>query len=41
MYAEFAKVAEHNPYAWNYSKTETEESIGTVTKQNRMVCFPC
>ena len=42
MYAEFAKVAEQNPYAWSYgSATETEESIGTVTKKNRMICLPC
>jgi len=42
LYAEFAKVAEHNPFAWNYGKlAETAESIGTITKRNRMICFPC
>jgi len=41
LYAEFAKVAEQNPLAWNYGKAETEETIGTVTKRNRMICFPC
>jgi len=42
LYAEFAKVAEKNPLAWNYGhQAETVESIGTVTKRNRMICFPC
>lgn len=41
MYAEFAQVAEQNPHAWTYGKpAETAESIGTVTKRNRMICFP-
>ena len=41
LYAEFAQVASQNPYAWNYGKpAETESSIGTVTKRNRMICFP-
>ena len=41
MYAEFAEVAEQNPFAWNYGKPAvTEESIGTVTKRNRLICFP-
>lgn len=42
MYAEFAKVAESNEYAWSYgTTTETAESIGSVTKRNRMICLPC
>lgn len=41
MYAEFAKVAENQPYAWNYGKATTKETIGAVTKRNRMICFPC
>ena len=42
LYAEFAKVAEKHPNAWNYGKpAETEETIGAVTKRNRMICFPC
>ena len=42
LYAEFAKVAKRNPYAWNFGRSaETEETIGTVTKRNRMICFPC
>jgi hypothetical protein len=42
LYGDFAKVAEKNPVAWNYGKpAETEKSIGTVTKKNRMISFPC
>ena len=41
MYAEFAKVAEENLYAWTYGSAETAESIGTVAKRNRMICLPC
>lgn len=42
LYAEFAKVAENHPAAWSYGKpAETEETIGAVTKTNRMICFPC
>jgi hypothetical protein len=42
LYAGFAKVAEQNPLAWNYGKpAATEEVIGTVSKRNRMICFPC
>ena len=42
LYADFAKVAEGNPLAWNYGKpAATEKDIGTVSKKNRMICFPC
>lgn len=42
LYAEFAKVAERQPYAWNYGKPAApEQFIGTVSKKNRMICFPC
>jgi hypothetical protein len=42
LYAEFAKVAECQPYAWNYGKAAaTEQHIGTPSKKNRMICFPC
>lgn len=42
LYAEFAKVAEHNPYSWNYGQPgATDETISTVTDKNRMICFPC
>ncbi|KAH7355297.1 hypothetical protein BKA65DRAFT_498097 [Rhexocercosporidium sp. MPI-PUGE-AT-0058] len=41
LYADFAKVAEGNPLAWNYGKpAATENEIGTVSKKNRMICFP-
>lgn len=41
MYANFAKVAEKNEFAWNYrSPAETKQSIGTVSKRNRMISFP-
>ncbi|CZT11141.1 uncharacterized protein RCO7_05574 [Rhynchosporium graminicola] len=42
LYADFAKVAEQNPLAWNYGKpAATKEIISTVSKKNRMICFPC
>ena len=42
MYAEFAKVAEQNEYAWSRGRSaETAEGIGAVSKKNRMICFPC
>nr|POE75135.1 hypothetical protein CFP56_63370 [Quercus suber]POE94786.1 hypothetical protein CFP56_17023 [Quercus suber] len=42
LYAEFAKVAEVNEYAWNHGNAaETKDSIGTVSKKNRMICLPC
>ncbi|KAL2070312.1 hypothetical protein VTL71DRAFT_13338 [Oculimacula yallundae] len=41
LYADFAKVAEANPLAWNYGKpAATKDIIGTVSKKNRMICFP-
>ncbi|KAF2186796.1 acetyl-CoA acetyltransferase [Zopfia rhizophila CBS 207.26] len=40
LYAEFSAVAEKQQYAWNYGKKDDEETIGTVTKKNRMICFP-
>lgn len=42
MYAEFAQVAQQNPNAWFHGGPEqTAESIGTVSRQNRMICWPC
>lgn len=42
LYANFSKVATSNPYSWNYgNEVETSQSIGTVSKKNRMICFPC
>lgn len=41
LYADFAKIAETNEYAWSSGKAERAESIATVSKSNRMICFPC
>jgi hypothetical protein len=42
LYAEFAQVAEKQPYAWNYGQpAATEEFIGTPSKKNRMIASPC
>lgn len=42
MYANFAQVASRNPNAWFHGKpAETEQSIRTVTKKNRMISYPC
>jgi hypothetical protein len=42
LYADFAKVAEKNPFAWNYGQPAmTKEVIGTVSKKNRIICLPC
>lgn len=41
LYGSFARTAESCEYAWNYGKCESEKSIGTVSKRNRMICFPC
>ncbi|QIX01047.1 hypothetical protein AMS68_006564 [Peltaster fructicola] len=41
LYADFAKVAADNPYAWSHGKPAlSAEAIGTVGKKNRMICFP-
>ncbi|KAI7356542.1 hypothetical protein KC354_g10399 [Hortaea werneckii] len=42
MYAEFARVAAGNEYAWSYgAKPESEETIARVEEgRNRMICFP-
>ena len=42
MYAEFAKIAENNLFAWSYGEIPpSEEVISKVTEKNRMICFPC
>lgn len=42
MYADFAKIAEQNAFAWNYGQeAPSAEVIATVTEKNRMICFPC
>ena len=40
LYAEFANVAASNSYSWS-TTAETAETIGTVSKKNRMICLPC
>ncbi|KAK2820045.1 hypothetical protein FQN49_007777 [Arthroderma sp. PD_2] len=41
LYADFSVVAEKNPLSWNYGKpAETEQSLSTVTRRNRMICYP-
>ncbi|KAL4903687.1 hypothetical protein BDW74DRAFT_156000 [Aspergillus multicolor] len=41
LYADFAAVAAKLPHSWSYGQEpETVESIGTVTKRNRMICSP-
>ncbi|EXJ89109.1 hypothetical protein A1O3_02173 [Capronia epimyces CBS 606.96] len=41
LYAEFAQIAAHQPFSWSYGKpAKTKEEIGSVTKRNRMICFP-
>lgn len=41
LYAEFSKVASKNEVAWSHGKFDDEQVIGTVSKKNRMICFPC
>ncbi|KAG9943696.1 hypothetical protein KCU85_g8465, partial [Aureobasidium melanogenum] len=40
LYAQFAEVAKENTLAWNHGKAASKEDIGTVSKKNRMICFP-
>ncbi|OGE53519.1 hypothetical protein PENARI_c007G01448 [Penicillium arizonense] len=41
LYAYFSQIASQNPYAWNYGmEAQTTDSIGTLSKKNRMICFP-
>jgi len=37
--ARLAQVAKDNPFAW-FRDGKTAEEIGTVTPENRMICFP-
>ncbi|KAI9642385.1 hypothetical protein NHQ30_009189 [Ciborinia camelliae] len=43
LYAQFAKIAAGNEYAWNRKLAAglDEEKIGRVGKGNRMICWPC
>ncbi|MCJ1449202.1 MAG: hypothetical protein MMC23_009721 [Stictis urceolatum] len=41
LYADFAATASRNPFAWNYRLPAASKTlVGTVTKKNRMICFP-
>lgn len=40
LYGQYSEIASQNPMAWNQDKKQPE-TIGTVTKRNRMICFPC
>ncbi|KAK3045482.1 hypothetical protein LTS18_013767, partial [Coniosporium uncinatum] len=41
LYAHFSQVASQHKYAWIHGKpADTAKAIGTVTKKNRMICFP-
>lgn len=39
IYADFSRVAAHNPAAWNPTPLEPREIL-TVTPRNRMICHP-
>lgn len=42
IYAEFSKIAQTNEGAWFYGDgAKSAEEIATVTKDNRMICYPC
>lgn len=42
LYADFAMVGQVNTASWNFGKPpKTKEEISTVSKKNRMICFPC
>lgn len=42
MYAAFAQVARQNDYAWNAGNiAASAETIGLISEENRMICFPC
>ena len=41
MYSEFANMASKDEYSWNHGKlAASEQTIGTVSEKNRMICFP-
>ncbi|KAJ5175787.1 Thiolase [Penicillium canariense] len=41
LYGKFSRVAASNPYSWNFGKdADTPASIGSISKKNRMICFP-
>ncbi|CRL29836.1 Thiolase-like [Penicillium camemberti] len=41
LYGQFADIASKHPMAWNSGKSpKTAKEIGSITKNNRMICFP-
>ncbi|KAJ5753601.1 uncharacterized protein N7511_007754 [Penicillium nucicola] len=41
LYGTYARIASKHPASWNFDKPpETAETIGRITKRNRMICFP-
>ncbi|KAI5468101.1 hypothetical protein BGZ63DRAFT_500188 [Mariannaea sp. PMI_226] len=41
LYAEFDKIARAQPYSWRFGEASRDaNAIGTVTKDNRMICTP-
>ena len=40
MYAEFAEVSANNPVSWHHGQADSKETIGTVSKRNRMINTP-
>jgi hypothetical protein len=42
IYAEFSKIAQTNSGAWFFGESpKTADEIKTVSKDNRMICYPC
>lgn len=41
LYAEFSRVASGQEFAWNQGSSNDAKTIGTVSKKNRMICYPC
>jgi hypothetical protein len=42
LYEEYSRVAAKNPIAWTHGKEpDTADTIGKITKRNRMICLPC
>lgn len=42
LYGKYAEIASQKPMSWSFGKScHTAKDIGTITKQNRMICHPC
>ncbi|KAF1359408.1 hypothetical protein EJ07DRAFT_119304 [Lizonia empirigonia] len=40
LYAAFSRVASGQEFAWNQGSSNDAKTIGTVSKKNRMICYP-